>query len=846
MGQAWCKEKTTKAQDSKSPLDRVFVRCMHRIYPSLKEEGSVLGGATQRVTSSEIGYAGSPPREALTRGRSIDSVDRPFHPSDWVDVNLEVPSTPRASSALTNLTVDTSLYPAATPTSSCPNLKDVTPVPPPRRRKRNKGRPLPPKPDEISAENSSSGSKRHETGDEPLYSSVRSPRSSGDEQDAEEETRTGKHRSQDDAGRDGSGAKEIYEHKVNGTGRIISSDVVSGKRPFESSQQHQRNVHESEEYERFARSRTDNDSSTPNREEKRRSREIERQTKDSSRDHGKSGSNARPKNFSTVSLPNYDELDVARHRPEENDEHEQRRDKTRKARRPVRSSTGSLPAESFLSPFSEKTSVRLEDYIPRSDNLSPYQIMEKLNRGANSVVRDEFVRYDSDKPEDWELDDEVNRQRCFTLEDTSDVDEGSQVREDGEDVVDFSRAKSPKDEGRSSSPLANKDVPALTIHLEKPEAFGKTASPFVGQPEYAEVDPNRSHLKYDPPKLTDSCRISCARESSVSKEPFFLDEAKHRSALGAIGGPTKPKLKPGESRTTFANEIGPSEDTCESKGLHSQASNLIRTISEESLPREMLEEQELDDFFDEKLAKDVHNNLKKSLDDWKTKTPPPSPEPKVKPANTDSDHSTLLKVLKDETAEESNLSSMTPSLTELEAALSDMLEKEDSQEGSKDETKSSLTKEQLIAKEIEPETLSSDGRVGNENPEDADEVAHEIPTSLKQILEEKKLPSRKVSFCAWEEFDQASIDQADRSVDVATSVPRLDEDRGVDNKGFSLDVPPEKPSRLNRSLDDLVEDANVVPTPPRRRNRSLCAAKKEPEVAQNGTVSKHLSNDRLI
>ena len=311
---------------------------------------------------------------------------------------------------------------------------------------------------------------------------------------------------------------------------------------------------------------------------------------------------------------------------------------------------------------------------------------------------------------------------------------------------------------------------------------------------------------------------------------------------GAIGGSTKPKLdsdRSGESRTTFANEIEPSEDAYESKDLHSQASNLIRTISEESLPREMLEEQELDDFFDEKLAKDVHNNLKKSLDDWKTKTPPPSPEPKVKPANLDSYHSTLLKVLKDDTAEESNLSSMTPSLTELEAALSDMLEKEDSQEGPKDEAKS---KEQLIAKAVEPETRSSDRRIGNESPEDTDEVVHEIPTSLKQILEEKKLPLRKVSFCAWEEFDQASIDQAD----VTTSVPRLDEDRGVDNKGFSLDVPPEKPSRLNRSLDDLVEGTDVVPTPPRRRNRSLCAAKKEPEVAQNGTVSKHLSNDRLI
>ena len=161
--------------------------------------------------------------------------------------------------------------------------------------------------------------------------------------------------------------------QVNGTGRIISSDVVSGKRPFESSQQHQRKVLEGEEYERFARSRTSKDSSTPNREEKWRSREIERQTKDSSRDRGKSGSNARPKNFSTVSLPNYDELDVARHRPEENDEHEQRRDKTRKAGRPVRSSTGSLPAESFLSPFSEvhAATVRIfRDRLSFSDNAA--------------------------------------------------------------------------------------------------------------------------------------------------------------------------------------------------------------------------------------------------------------------------------------------------------------------------------------------------------------------------------------------------------------------------------------------------------------------------------------------
>ncbi|XP_033183048.2 uncharacterized protein LOC117153268 isoform X2 [Bombus vancouverensis nearcticus] len=875
MGQAWCKEKTTKAQDSKSSLDRVFVRCMHRIYPGLKEEGSVLGGATQRVTSSEIGYAGSPPRELLTRGRSIDSVDRLFQPSDWVDVNLEVPSTPRASSALTNLTVDTSLYPATTPTSSCSNLKDVTPIPPPRRRKRNKGRPLPPKPDEI-AENSCNGPKRGETGDEPLYSSVRSPKSSGDEQEKEEEVKTDKHRSYDDAGRDGRRTKEIYEHKVNGTGRIISSDVVSGKRSFESSQ-HQRK--ESDEYEKFARNRTSKDSSTPNRVEKRSKREIEKRTNDSSRDQEKSSGNARAKNFSTVSLPNYDELDVARHRPKENDDHEQQQDKTSKCRRPVRSSTGSLPAESFLSPFSDKTSVRLEDYIPRSDSLTPYEVLEKLDCGTNGLVTDEFVRYDPNKPEDWQLGDvgncELNRHRRLSIEDITGLndEEKKRVREDDEDVVDFSAGR--EDERRS--PLAN--VPRSPIFLEKPEAFGKTASPALAQPEYIEVDQNRSHLRYfDQPKLTDSCRVSCVRESSESKEPFFLDEAKHRSALDTLTGSMegKPETdRSGQSRMTFArslsNESEPNENTYEAKDLHSHATNLIRTISEESLPREMLEEEQLDDFFDAKLAKNVHNNLRKSLDDWKTNTPPPSPEPKIKSDILDADHSTLLKVLKEEIAEESNLSSMTPSLTELEAALSDMLEKEDSQEASKEENRSNFTDEQVVKKlELDVQrgsdtfngkmdSLSNEngGRTSDLNVVDQEmrnSNALEIPAPAKQIVEGKKLVSgRKVSFCSWEEsvanmetrHEQESVDY---SLDLEKrNVPCLDDDRGTgDRGGIFLDVPPEKPSRLNRSLDDLLENRNVVPTPPRRRNRSVGVVKKEFEVAQNGTVSEHLSDDRLI
>lgn len=39
---------------------------------------------------------------------------------------------------------------------------------------------------------------------------------------------------------------------------------------------------------------------------------------------------------------------------------------------------------------------------------------------------------------------------------------------------------------------------------------------------------------FDPPTLVDSCRVSLAHNSSMSKEPFFLDEEKHRSALGKL------------------------------------------------------------------------------------------------------------------------------------------------------------------------------------------------------------------------------------------------------------------------------------------------------------------------
>ncbi|XP_058790559.1 uncharacterized protein LOC131663861 isoform X2 [Phymastichus coffea] len=135
MGQAWCKEKSAKAQDSKSPLDRVFVRCAHKIYPGLKEDGSCLGaGAAQRVTS------GSAPRKQLQRGQSIDSVDRPFHPSEWVDVNLEVACEPLDSALFDAANQRSSSYLSRLNGVSSASVGLAAPVPPPRRRRQRRPR----------------------------------------------------------------------------------------------------------------------------------------------------------------------------------------------------------------------------------------------------------------------------------------------------------------------------------------------------------------------------------------------------------------------------------------------------------------------------------------------------------------------------------------------------------------------------------------------------------------------------------------------------------------------------------------------------------------------------------
>ncbi|XP_020294908.1 uncharacterized protein LOC109860316 [Pseudomyrmex gracilis] len=907
MGHAWCKERTSKAQDSKSPLDRVFVRCAHRIYPSLKEEGSVLGGATQRVTSSEIGYAGSPPKEALTRGRSIDSVDRPFHPSDWVDVNLEVPSPPRASSTLTNSIVDISLYRAVTPTSSCSNLKDITPVPPPRRKKRNRSRPLPPKPDEIH-ENVTDNLRRD---DEPLCSLAKSPKTSGDDDPDNnvEMRKTGK----EDPKHEGRRTKEIYEHKVNGTGRIISSDVVSGKRTsdkktWRSSEpsQHHRKVLENEEYERFAWSQSIKDSSTPNRQDRRKSKELEKRIRDSSRDDERPEANTRTKNYSTVSLPNYDELDV----PGRSAKDEKCAREKIKPRRPVRSSTGSLPAESFLSPFSEKTSVHLEDYIPRRgsiEHLSPYQVLGRLSSSENEVTDGGFMKYDPSKLEDWDLSDISNcdSNQRLSAENLTRIRNDESVQKkfsDGVDVVDCSQ-----NIGTGEAETVEIEISCVrrdtTSPLQKPESFGKAPSPIL------ECDTKSISLDdwfinqnryFDPPKMSEICQVSPACKlatSPIRREPFFLNEELHRSALDTIGGScrngtvVRESDRFDQSRLIFgrslSNESEPYDDPYESKELraHSDVTNkLIRTISEESLPQEMLEgvDEEIVDFFDEKLAKDTTNRLKKDCQDQRTKTPPPSPEPKIKAQILDNDHSTLLKVLNDDAADGSNLSSMTPSLTELEVALSDMLEKEDHPEIAKqndtdeERCKQSSVTEKLLEPKIVPveKQKSVDGSATDQHRSASDDIlvdrifepkTEQLSVSLEQILgDSKSTPTkkRKVSFCAWEEKVMMETENGDASenTDEATNTDKkfvvqskpessadLFENIWTNTKSGEVSIGETSENKSFQNFENATENSEQIPTPPRRKNKNSGVIKESIRTIENYPDNSDLRpNDRLI
>lgn len=350
-----------------------------------------------------------------------------------------------------------------------------------------------------------------------------------------------------------------------------------------------------------------------------------------------------------------------------------------------------------------------------------------------------------------------------------------------------------------------------------------------------------------------------------------------------------------QSRVIFgrslSNESEPYDDPYESKELraHSDVTNkLIRTISEESLPQEMLEGvDEIVDFFDEKLAKDATNKLKKDCQDQLVKTPPPSPEPKIKAQILDNDHSTLLKVLNDEVADGSNLSSMTPSLTELEAALSDMLEKEDQpDEIMKREHTSEECKQTSVEKLLEPEIVpvekhnAIDKSVSDQCRSINDDIlvdstpenkTDRLSVSLEQLLGDSTPKKRKVSFCTWEEKVMMDVDlkndeESPRNEkpqnlneainpDLKDSIVKSElkssadvfEDITADLKDSSVRETPEKSNILFQNLEDVAEDLEQIPMPPRRKNKSLGVTKKSVRTIDNYHEDPDPGpNDRLI
>jgi len=322
----------------------------------------------------------------------------------------------------------------------------------------------------------------------------------------------------------------------------------------------------------------------------------------------------------------------------------------------------------------------------------------------------------------------------------------------------------------------------------------------------------------------------------------------------------------GQSRLIFgrslSNESEPYDDPYESKELRAHSdvtSTLIRTISEESLPREMLEgvdEEVVVDFFDEGLLREARDGYP----DQRARTPPPSPEPKIKARILSNDHSSLLKVLNDEAAaDDSNLSSMTPSLTELEVALSDMLEKEDQPE---EKAKSGSAEELFEARIVPDEKRNAFDDVMNRStlddasPNFTAERRTDQSVSLEQILGDPTPNTRKVSFCAWEEKIMAEVDlRNDEEPETRSGSTAGPESSLVGNlqivevnlKDSAKSETTEKPDRSFPDLDDAVEIPQQIPTPPRRRNKSSSVAREPMKIAesQHGEADPY-PNDRLI
>ncbi|XP_043285850.1 uncharacterized protein [Venturia canescens] len=662
---------------------------------------------------------------------------------------------------MTNLSLERSIYPpAATLTStnfSGSNSRDFTPVPPPRRKKKNRGRPLPPKPDEVTKSHGdrglirSSKDSRH-SAHEPLYSSVKLPKNWPND-------------------------REVFEHKVNGTGRVIPSVVVAASKSNREKS--------SREGERFG--------------EKKHSR---------------------PKNSSTVSLPNYSELEPSNEVALGEEDAELKIHKITAA--------GSLP--------SLITSGALED-LKKSDN-------EKREREAVKLDRGEDGKKASFDEVDF-LFDVPNNQNTLN----------SILELNGPKLT-----STPIKNGLANDSRSPTFGGGWFLHPDRaPESHNSSGINDSDKHESAKT------LFYDCQKDSRSEVFFEAKESLLQQSEDNGEKEKEIEG-GVDGGRGRRSLE-----RTLPNESEPL-DVCEEKELlregdsrmamrsDSEVKLLGRTISEESLPQEMLE-NEVDFFEDKRPIESAEENQKKedkkvSVESTRngddTKTPPPSPEPKIKPQIFDNDHSTLLKVLRDE-AEGSNLSSMTPSLTELEAALSDMLDREEDQpskgEPSEKVRPEAVAVEKPLESPIEPRIVPLDT--------EKEKSDSGVPQSLKTILDapENVPKTEKSTENPSEDPPMVEIDLTNGHKPEPEKTPKTGFPQvGIENLPpytCPAGEPPEKPSRLhhNNSHEEAQENSGNIPTPPRRRNRysgytpSILDRR---SLERTATPENPYPNDRLI
>ncbi|XP_043463365.1 myb-like protein X isoform X2 [Leptopilina heterotoma] len=760
MGQAWCKAKA--AQDSKSPFDRVLVRCAHRIYPGLKEECSVLGGATQRVTSSEIGYA---------RGCSIDSTDKPFHPSEWVDVNLEV------SNAI--------LYPY-------PKLtKNVTPIPPPRKRKKITSRPLPPKPDDVIENHNHCPLKSLSKNAEPLYSSVKTSNLTSSCLYPEHSEIDIKSFQNSD--------------KVNGTKEIIPipSDVVSEERSFIDNQNVRRRskleMEEEEEYERrFSSSQSIQNFSTINHFNKDVVHNLDVYK--------------RSKNESTISLPNYNQLQVAGDRNDKNSENEKVKVSSERLLR--KAIAGSLPLETFTStPHSKVSNERFEDIVWQAD-FQDIQVNKLENNQDKSMNRTQSEDRDFDENNEQVVDTNISSNSDSL--DFSDTLKDSLISQDI----------------KASTPIKTVDDAKMCLskELKSSSLLDSTAG---------------SHEEKNEKMGDDTRNCFSSDTSNLFSQVFYEVKA----------------ILP--DKCSQEKESNSDIESCEKK-----ESRIHRTISQESLPREMLEavdsdldkaDDDQEDDFEKKLAKDVQNRITKNVVGTKESdreilsTPPSTPEPKIKADVLENDHSTLLKVLQEEAA------SSPPSLLELEIALSDMLEKEEDHDDSLEirEDDSTYMETKPIENLIEPCIVPLEKeRTFTDKKSD---IAIQEDEKKCQNPESNNSAKDKVKIVAVElkntdngrPFEKKKQVLHDLSENSGNSYNILSYSKEFQTEKIRGEEAPEKPSRMHRiNFANFVENVDNVPTPPRRRHRSGSSILKENVCrAKNNRYSQNEEsyvNDRLI